>query len=93
MIEASPEKAGVGGSTPSLATINSATSKHPATQSCPTLSQKLNSVCGVASNLHRSNRDETPTSERSEKPTARKIRRGYANLNTTEVSEAVGIGF
>ncbi len=39
MVERSPEKAGVGGSTPSLATTKSTTSKHRNSQFCPTLSQ------------------------------------------------------
>jgi hypothetical protein len=41
MGEYSPEKAGVGGSTPSLATIKSITSKHRKRQLCPNLSQKI----------------------------------------------------
>ena len=38
MVERSPEKAGVGGSTPSLATMIPITSKHRTFQFCPTLS-------------------------------------------------------
>jgi hypothetical protein len=39
--EYSPEKAGVGGSTPSLATMFSTTYEHRKPQLCPTLSQKI----------------------------------------------------
>ena len=47
MIGASPEKAGVGGSTPSLATIKSITYTHPKLQSCPFCPKKfsLRGVC------------------------------------------------
>ena len=39
------EKAGVGGSTPSLATMVSITSKHRKPQFCPILSQKMLEAC------------------------------------------------
>src|SRR5437773_171761 len=41
VVERSPEKAGVGGSTPSLATIFSSTSRRSVVQSCHTLSPKI----------------------------------------------------
>jgi hypothetical protein len=47
----SPEKAGVGGSTPSLATTFSIAYGAPANPSCPKLSQKLTGSPGVASNF------------------------------------------
>jgi hypothetical protein len=40
MVERSPEKAGVGGSIPSLATMFSITYSHPETQTCSKLFQK-----------------------------------------------------
>jgi hypothetical protein len=42
VVERSPEKAGVGGSTPSLATMFSITSEHVTPQLCPKLVQKFN---------------------------------------------------
>ena len=47
MVERSPEKAGVGGSTPSLATMFSATYNPSKIQSCHTLSQKNFRLLGV----------------------------------------------
>ena len=41
VVERSPEKAGVGGSTPSLATMFSITSEHITPQFCPKLVQKF----------------------------------------------------
>jgi hypothetical protein len=50
MGESSPEKAGVGGSTPSLATMFSSTYSLPANPPCPKLSHKTNWLAnGVAS--------------------------------------------
>jgi hypothetical protein len=52
----SPEKAGVGGSTPSLATIFSITYKRSKVQSCHTLSHKIQSCSESASNILHSDR-------------------------------------
>ena len=49
MVERSPEKAGVGGSTPSRGTINSTTYNPLTTESCHTLSQNLASLKFVSS--------------------------------------------
>jgi len=50
LVEYSPEKAGVGGSIPSLATMFSTTSEHLKPQFCPTLSQKNAGLRGVCLN-------------------------------------------
>jgi hypothetical protein len=56
LVVRSPEKAGVGGSTPSLATIFSITYKRSKVQSCHTLSHKIQSCSEFASNILHSDR-------------------------------------